>query len=842
VEVINSMKLLACAAIAGLTVPVFAGWRGNAIAILNSELSEFNDPIIELRRVEKVLAKEGLDPAALVISGDNAYFEVNAPIPGGLKRNLGDEGIELVSTVAANFRVKGDGKFRRYSSIADLPEGAFDKPTVKSHASRRSHTRDIIVKIRGRYRKDEATAKASRQKVDAAATSMGLDLSVNREQTPASGVQFYHVRAPNDFDKAIDEIAKLSEVEFVQPNYEYNLAASPNDYFFANSYQKSLNAINMPAAWDVIKDAGWVKVAVLDSGINYTHWDLSQNMWSNPNAGSIYVYPGLNSGLEGSCGINLARFENNDPYASNDPQDNFIYSQNFRAEVNHGTRVAGIIGAVTNNTNGIAGIAWKVQLMAIKIAGNNKRKASSLTIAAGLRYAKDRNANVINLSIEDPRALAEIESPDSLVFSELVAVKNANIPVVVASGNQTVDLDASPLYPACYNLRNMITVGGCDTTSNNSEYSTGKHSVDVFAPSSDIYSTSYAVQGQGSIEYSSGTSFASAHVAGLVALLKAKYPAESPERLLARVRNSCTPRSALTGKGISGGIVNASEALNTDATLRAISSRAYVKTGNDATFMGFVISGANTPKRVCIRAIGPTLAPLGIPSGVTLPNPKLTLIQSINGQNVTIASNASVDTLNSADKQFVNHYWKKADGTPLSLTPAEAGLVVSLSDGIYNAVIEPENGVFGTGLVELYDEGAPDSGRLVAVSTRAYHGTASYQDLVVGISSHTGVGRKAVIARALGPGLGLFNVANTLPDPLLKVFFTNNTSGIADGQNNNWKDNGSAFMRRATSVGFPGYSDLDSGLMLMVPSGGATFNLQSLTGAGGVVLVDVIEF
>ena len=133
-------------------------------------------------------------------------------------------------------------------------------------------------------------------------------------------------------------IAKYQQsglVEFAEPDYFAHVAATPNDPYYTNGTLWGLNMIQAPAAWDVLTSASNIVVAVLDTGVRYTHEDLQSNMWVNPN--------------DGGHGWNALA-------GTNDPSD----------DSGHGTMVAGVLGAVGNNGKGVVGVAWRVQIMACK--------------------------------------------------------------------------------------------------------------------------------------------------------------------------------------------------------------------------------------------------------------------------------------------------------------------------------------------------------------------------------------------------------------------------------------------------------------------------------------------
>ena len=212
------------------------------------------------------------------------------------------------------------------------------------------------------------------------------------------------------------------EVEYAEPDYLIHAAAEPNDPFYTdgtlwglhNTGQNGGTAgadINAPAGWDTFNSASNIIVAVVDSGVRYTHQDLAANMWVNP--GEI-PDNGLDDDHDGYVddvhGIDAIS-------GSGDPNDNY----------GHGTHVAGIIGAVGNNGLGVAGVAWHAQIMALKFLDNTGNGVVSDMVEC-LDYARQHGAKIINASWGDVDNSITFQN----AFSQL---RDAGILVVTAAGN-----------------------------------------------------------------------------------------------------------------------------------------------------------------------------------------------------------------------------------------------------------------------------------------------------------------------------------------------------------------------------------------------------------------------
>ncbi len=272
-----------------------------------------------------------------------------------------------------------------------------------------------------------------------------------------------------------------------------SLGTQPNDPFYA--HQWNLPSIYLPQAWNVTKGSRIVTVAVLDSGIDQNHPDLQINIdydnAYNVQNGSTDVHdPG---GVESS-------------------------------PMSHGTHVTGIIGATSNNNQGIAGIAWDVSVVPIKVLAYNSRGnlAGSLAdLEAGMKQAIKLGVDIINLSLGFP---TEPSNPYGLNLYDLIRqATKQGITVVAAAGN-----GGKLLYPAKY--QEVIAVGATTKNYTVASYS-AVEDVWLFAPGGDRWSTNSIYSTDiGGYSYAAGTSMAAPHIAGVIALVKSTA-AESPQEI-----------------------------------------------------------------------------------------------------------------------------------------------------------------------------------------------------------------------------------------------------------------------------------------------------------------------
>ena len=329
---------------------------------------------------------------------------------------------------------------------------------------------------------------------------------------------------------------KSGLVEFAEPDYIGQVFdTKPSEKAFTNGTLWGLTNISAAAAWDVLTSASNIVVAVVDTGVRYTHEDLASNMWVNPNDGGH----GWNA-LDGN----------------NNPAD----------KGTHGTMVAGVLGAMGNNDKGVVGVAWRVQIMACTCF-NSLGIGNVSDVITCLDYARTNGAGIINASWGFTNSLA--------LSNAMISLRNAGIIVVAACGNSTANIDLSPTYPASYQLDNIITVASTSKSNVLSTFSNyGATNVDLAAPGEQIYSTFPATDSYYYTDVSGGTSYSAPYVAGACALLMTQYPADSYQQIISRLLSATDPLPSLAGKCRTGGRLNLQKALRTIlvATLSATHS------------------------------------------------------------------------------------------------------------------------------------------------------------------------------------------------------------------------------------------------------------------------------
>jgi hypothetical protein len=362
--------------------------------------------------------------------------------------------------------------------------------------------------------------------------------------------------ASGDVDAAIAKLSKDPRVRYAEPNHVITIDSLPNDPAFANTWGlnntgQTINGapgtpdadIDAPEAWNVTTGSPNVTVAVIDTGVDWSHPDLSSRIWINPGENCSGC---RNDGIDNDHNGFVDDWHGWD-FANND--------NNPTDDHGHGTHVAGTIGAAGNNAVGVAGINWNVRIMPVKFL-NSQGSGTDAGAVSAVLYAAQNGADVMNNSWADDvysQALADA----------ITVADQHNSLFVAAAGNNGTDNDSSPTYPASYDLPNVVAVAATDNTDNRAFFSnTGRRSVDLGAPGVDIYSTWPG----GNYQYLSGTSMATPHVAGAAALAKAAFPSASAVGLKALLLGTVDPKPALATTTSSGGRLNIGNAVACNAT------------------------------------------------------------------------------------------------------------------------------------------------------------------------------------------------------------------------------------------------------------------------------------
>lgn len=397
----------------------------------------------------------------------------------------------------------------------------------------------------------------SPEKANQGPTKSGPDLS---------NVYILEVEKGVNILKAVDEYAQDPNVEYAEPDYIVRSTATPNDPLFSSLWglHNTLRDadIDAPDAWDIETGSTNIIVAVVDTGVDYTHEDLAANIWHNPDeiSGNGIDDDG-NGYIDDDIGWDFSTCEKFNSYFECiilKPEDNDPYDDH-----GHGTHCSGTIGAVGNNGTGVAGVNWHIKIMPLKFLNPDGYGSYSDAVSAIL-YGIEMGVHIMSNSWggdEYSQALSDaIEAAD-----------NAGILFIAAAGNNARNTDFSPFYPASYDVQNIVSVAATDNYDALASFSNfGVHSVDLAAPGVNIFSTlppfAYLSSncndndgnGYGSC---SGTSMAAPHVSGVAGLIWSHYPDLTVSEVKDRILFTSDPVSSLSGKVLTGGRLNAYRAV-----------------------------------------------------------------------------------------------------------------------------------------------------------------------------------------------------------------------------------------------------------------------------------------
>jgi subtilisin family serine protease len=391
----------------------------------------------------------------------------------------------------------------------------------------------------GNFASGELLVRFERSATSTARADVLADLDATViERLPLSGLVRVQLEPGTSVEAAAAAFERRSDVRYAQPNHRYRIAAIPNDANFSQLW--GLTKIEAPTAWDTRTDSSAVTVAVVDTGVDYNHPDLTDNIWLNddPLDGADNDGNGKVDDLRGWDFVN----------SDNAPLDDH----------DHGTHVAGTIGARGNNTVGVTGVNWQVKVMALK-AGAWDGAFSESAIVAAFLYACNNGARVVNGSFGGYGELPQ---------SMLDAINACpNTLFVFAAGNESNNNDGMfPAWPCSFPAANVVCVAATAQDDALPDFSNfGVNTVDLAAPGVDILST---VPGNAYDSWP-GTSMAAPHVAGAAALVLAERPALSAPGLRNALLLSADPRPSLSGRVATGARLNVRRALSQEIVLPA---------------------------------------------------------------------------------------------------------------------------------------------------------------------------------------------------------------------------------------------------------------------------------
>jgi subtilisin family serine protease len=378
-------------------------------------------------------------------------------------------------------------------------------------------------------------------------SALSAALGVQVKEFLTSDKDFVLVKSKGEMSGVIGALSKNSNVQYAEPNMIYHILGSPNDTQYGqlwgmNNTGQTINGkpgvagvdIGAEKAWTISTGSKKVVVAVIDTGFDRDLPDLKDNAWTNEAElnGKAGVDDDKNGYVDDVYGWDFA---NND----NDPMDDH----------GHGSHVSGTIGARGDNALDVAGVNWNVSIMGVKFLTADGSGTLDAAIKA-IDYATKMGANVMSNSWGGGGFTQSL-------YDVIKKASDKGVLFVAAAGNASTNNDMTPTYPASYQLPNIIAVAAVDNQGSLASFSCyGAKSVHVGAPGVDILSTTPT-----GLQSWNGTSMATPHVSGVAALVKAAFPDMSMAEIRDRIIKTAVPLAKLKGKTVSGGIVNAYNAL-----------------------------------------------------------------------------------------------------------------------------------------------------------------------------------------------------------------------------------------------------------------------------------------
>lgn len=516
------------------------------------------------------------------------------------------------------------------------------RPSATGSAGATSSATRVIVK----YRSGTDTAARVRS-----LSAQGLG---SGKALPLTGAMLVDVPRGEDAADVASDLSRDPNVEYAVPDVLRRplatRAPAPDDPLFGYQWGLDNSGTPLPAdasaptpvagvdvdalgAWAVHRGVGPVLVAVIDQGIDLTHPDLEQAIWTNP--GEI-PDNGIDDDHNGYVDdVHGWDFVHNEP-AGVDTVD----------DVQHGTHVAGIIGATADNGQGVAGLAAGVTILPVKFIADDGGYDSDAIKA--IAYAKALGARVMNASW----GVSEAAATDADNPALRDAVSNCGCVFVSAAGNDGVDIDTAGqrVYPAAFGLSNELSVAAVDDSGRLASFDGGTgsnygvSSVDLAAPGQAVAST---LPGN-AYGWGDGTSMAVPFVSATAALMLSAAPTLTPAQIVQRLKATVRPLSSLTGKVATGGMLDAGAAMrdllaHPVPPQRLAGSDRYATAAQVAgqfpvgTSVAYVASGTSFPDALAGAALAGSLhAPVLLTAKGSLPQATKTALTRLRPRRIVV--------------------------------------------------------------------------------------------------------------------------------------------------------------------------------------------------------------
>ncbi|MDB9485369.1 S8 family serine peptidase [Dolichospermum circinale CS-537/01] len=492
-----------------------------------------------------------------------------------------------------------------------------------------------------------------------------------------TGAEIWTLSGKTSVETALATYRNSPTFKYIEPDYIVTKAATfPNDPGFPqlwglhNTGQTGGTPdadIDAPEAWDIQTGNPNLVIGVIDTGVDYNHQDLVGNIWTNP--GEI-----ANDGID----------NDGNGYIDDIRGWDFAYNDNNPSDVDgHGTHVSGTIAGKGNNGVGVTGVAWNAKIMPLKFLDDTGSGSTSNAILA-INYATAKGVKITNNSWGGGGF-------SQALYDAINAAGQQGALFIAAAGNSGQNADINPMYPAAYNLANIISVASTTHTDALSSFSNyGLTTVDLGAPGSAIYST-LPNNSYGTL---SGTSMASPHVTGAAALVWSQNPTWTAQQVKNTLMNTGDSIAALAGKTVSGkrlNVFNALAAANLPSVTVSVSPATVQEDGATNLVYTFTRTNLNlsSPLTVNFGASGiANAAPVGSdPADYTvLTNASVTFNPTTKLGTVTFAANATTatvvvdpiaDTLAEIQNETVNITVNSGTGYISGSPGAATGTIVS---------------------------------------------------------------------------------------------------------------------------------------------------------------------
>ncbi len=376
-----------------------------------------------------------------------------------------------------------------------------------------------------------------------------LELSDNNT---ISNIHEVYYDAPVDPFDVCRQLMSNPQIEYASPVYIRKTFESPNDPRSPEQYV--IEEMNLEAAWDIQKGNAEVTIAIVDSGVEITHDDLQENIWTNPNEIANDGEDNDNNGkIDDIHGWDLVGNTTSQQMSAGQWQEDNNPTPPVSTGSDHGTHVAGCAAAVTNNSTGVASPGYNCSIIPVK-CGLDESTGGVYRGYAGIAYAADLGADVINCSWGGLGSSAYEQ--DVINY----ALENGSV-VVTSSGNESSYTDLNPTYPSSYD--NVLNVGATKAGKKIASFTNYGREVTVYAPGDEILSTQLG----GGYSKKSGTSMASPIVSGLAALVKAQHLDWTPKQIIHQIRGTSANVLAPEMQSMFFGLADAGKALAVNPNL-----------------------------------------------------------------------------------------------------------------------------------------------------------------------------------------------------------------------------------------------------------------------------------